>query len=308
MRVILAQPRGFCAGVVRAIEIVDRALAKYGPPVYVRHEIVHNAHVVGSLTARGARFVDDLADIPPGAPTIFSAHGVARSVVEEARDRGLSVIDATCPLVSKVHHQARRYEAQGRRLILIGHVGHAEVVGTMGQVDRAPLLVTTVSDVEQLDLPRETPVAYVTQTTLSVDDTREVISALGRRFADVVGPDTSDICYATQNRQAAVRDLCRVADVLLVVGSMNSSNSNRLREIGDEMGKPSYLIADDNQIRREWFDKAHTVGLTAGASAPEELVGRVVDALRRIAPVQTSMMAGPIENASFRLPRELLNY
>jgi 4-hydroxy-3-methylbut-2-en-1-yl diphosphate reductase len=307
MRVILAQPRGFCAGVVRAIEIVDRALEKYGPPVYVRHAIVHNAHVVGSLMARGARFVDELADIPPGAPTIFSAHGVARSVVEEARDRGLSVIDATCPLVSKVHQQARRYEAQGRRLILIGHVGHAEVVGTMGQVDRAPLLVTTVSDVEQLDLARETPVAYVTQTTLSVDDTRDVIAALGRRFADVVGPDTSDICYATQNRQAAVRDLCRVADVLLVVGSTNSSNSNRLREIGDEMGKPSYLIADDSQIRREWFDKAHTVGLTAGASAPEALVGRVVEALRRIAPVQTSMMAGPIENASFRLPRELLN-
>ena len=206
-----------------------------------------------------------------------------------------------------MHHQAQRYEAQGRRLILIGHVGHAEVVGTMGQVDRAPLVVTAVSDVEKLDLPRETPVAYVTQTTLSVDDTRDVISALGRRFADVVGPDTSDICYATQNRQTAVRDLCRVADVLIVVGATNSSNSNRLREIGDEMGKPSYLIADDNQIRREWFDKAHTVGLTAGASAPEELVGRVVDALRRIAPVEMSMMAGPIENASFRLPRELLN-
>lgn len=308
MQVILAQPRGFCAGVVRAIEIVERALKKYGPPVYVRHEIVHNAHVVESLAARGARFVDDLADIPAGAPTIFSAHGVARSVVEEARQRGLSVIDATCPLVLKVHQQARRYEKQRRRLVLIGHAGHAEVVGTAGQVDQEPLLVTAVGDVEKLDLPRQTPVAYVTQATLSVDDTREVIAALGRRFDDIVGPATSDICYATQNRQSAVRDLCRVADVLLVVGAANSSNSNRLREIGEEMGIPSYLIADEGHIRQDWFDNAHTVGLTAGASAPEELVSRVVDALRLVAPVETSMMAGPIESASFRLPRELLNY
>lgn len=306
MQVILAQPRGFCAGVVRAIEIVERALEKYGAPVYVRHEIVHNAHVVRTLEAKGARFVDELAEIPPGAPTIFSAHGVAKYVRDEAKARGLPVIDATCPLVTKVHNQAQRYEAQGRRLILIGHVGHPEVVGTMGQVDRVPLVVTAVSDVEKLDLPREAPVAYVTQTTLSVDDTREVIAALGRRFADIAGPDTSDICYATQNRQSAVRDLCRVADVLIVVGAPNSSNSNRLREIGDEMGKPTYLIADDNDIKREWFENAHTVGLTAGASAPEELVVRVVDALRCIAPIEISLMAGPTEDASFRLPRELL--
>lgn len=308
MQVILAQPRGFCAGVVRAIAIVERALEKYGPPVYVRHEIVHNAHVVQTLEAKGARFVDELSDIPTGALTIFSAHGVGRSVVAEACDRGLSVIDATCPLVSKVHHQAQRYERQGRQLVLIGHVGHAEVVGTMGQVDRPPLLVTSAADVERLDLPGDTPVAYVTQTTLSVDDTREVIAALGRRFVDVVGPDTGDICYATQNRQSAVRDLCRVADVILVVGAANSSNSNRLREIGDEMGRPSYLIADESGLRPKWFDNAHTVGLTAGASAPEELVSRVVDALRRIGPVQTSMLAGPIEDASFRLPRELLSH
>jgi len=291
---------------VRAIETVERAIQKYGPPVYVRHEIVHNAHVVRTLEAKGARFVDELADIPTGAPTIFSAHGVARSVIAEARDRGLSVIDATCPLVSKVHLQARRYEREGRQLVLIGHVGHAEVLGTMGQVDRPPLLVTSVADVEELDLPRNTPIAYVTQTTLSVDDTCQVIAALGRRFLDVVGPDTSDICYATQNRQSAVRDLCRVVDVILVVGAANSSNSNRLREIGDDMGKPSYLIADDSQLRPEWFDEADVVGLTAGASAPEELVGRVVDALRRIGHVQTSILAGPIEDASFRLPRELL--
>jgi 4-hydroxy-3-methylbut-2-enyl diphosphate reductase len=307
MQVILAQPRGFCAGVVRAIEIVERALAKYGAPVYVRHEIVHNAHVVRTLEAKGARFVDELAEIPAGATTIFSAHGVARDVVAEARARGLPVIDATCPLVTKVHNQAQRYEAQGRRLILIGHAGHPEVVGTMGQVDRPPLVVTSLSDVETLDLPRETPVAYVTQTTLSVDDTRDVIAALGRRFADIVGPDTSDICYATQNRQTAVRNLCRVADVLIVVGAPNSSNSNRLREIGDEMGRPSYLIADDSELRPEWFDEARTVGLTAGASAPEELVTRVVEALRNIAPIEISLMAGPIEDASFRVPRELLS-
>ena len=307
MQVILAQPRGFCAGVVRAIGIVERALEKYRAPVYVRHEIVHNAHVVRTLETKGARFVDELAEIPPGAPTIFSAHGVARGVVEEARARGLPVIDATCPLVAKVHHQAQRYEAQGRRLILIGHVGHPEVIGTMGQVDRAPLVVTTVGDVDKLDLPPETPVAYVTQTTLSVDDTRDVIAALARRFGDIVGPDTSDICYATQNRQAAVRQLCRLADVLIVVGAPNSSNSNRLREIGDEMGRPSYLIADDGEIKRDWFDKVHTVGLTAGASAPEELVTRVIDALRSIAPIEVSVMTGPIEDASFGLPRELLS-
>jgi 4-hydroxy-3-methylbut-2-enyl diphosphate reductase len=306
MKVTLAQPRGFCAGVVRAIEIVERALEKYGAPVYVRHEIVHNAHVVRSLEAKGARFVDELNDIPVGAPTIFSAHGVARSVVDEAKRRGLTVLDATCPLVSKVHHQARRYERQGRRLVLIGHAGHAEVVGTMGQVDKPPLLVSAAADVEALDLSRDTPIAYVTQTTLSVDDTRDVIAALKSRFVDVAGPDISDICYATQNRQSAVRDLCRVSDVILVVGATNSSNSNRLREIGDEMGRPSYLIADESQLRPEWFDQSQTVGLTAGASVPEELVTRVIDALRLIAPVQTSIMAGPIENASFRLPRQLL--
>lgn len=308
MRVILAQPRGFCAGVVRAIEIVERSIEKYGPPVYVRHEIVHNAHVVRLLEAKGARFVEELHEIPSGATTIFSAHGVPRSVIDEARARGLPVIDATCPLVSKVHHQARHYVAKGRRLVLIGHAGHAEVVGTLGQVDGPSLLVTTPRDAERLDLAPDTPIAYVTQTTLSVDDTREVIAALQRRFTDIVGPDTGDICYATQNRQSAVRDLCRVTELILVVGAPNSSNSNRLREIGDEMGTPSYLIADGGEIRPEWFANIETVGLTAGASAPEDLIDGVIDALRRLGPVQTSTMEGPREAASFRLPRELVDH
>ena len=306
MRVILAQPRGFCAGVVRAIEIVERALAKYGAPVYVRHEIVHNAFVVGALRAKGAVFVDDLSEIPPGAPTIFSAHGVPQSVVHDAIERGLPVIDATCPLVAKVHAQARRYEAQGRQVVLIGHSGHPEVIGTLGQVDRPALLVSTVRAVEALDLPADRPIAYVTQTTLSVDDTRDVIAALERRFTDIVGPDVSDICYATQNRQSAVRELCRMVELVLVVGASNSSNSTRLCEIGTESGKPSYLVADGSHLRPEWFDNVGVVGVTAGASAPDVLVDDVIEALRRIAPLQTSVLSGPVENTTFRLPRELV--
>src|ERR1700693_5630931 len=236
MKVILAQPRGFCAGVVRAIEIVERALKKYGPPVYVRHEIVHNKHVVESLKKKGAHFVEKLSEVPPDAVTIFSAHGVARSVEEEAAGRGLSVLNATCPLVTKVHNQGKRYVAQGRTLILIGHAGHPEVEGTMGQISEPVILVQNEADVDKLDLPADAPVAYVTQTTLSVDDTRSIIAALRRRFPDLVGPDTRDICYATQNRQAAVRELSEHVDVLLVVGAQNSSDVNRLREIGAEGG------------------------------------------------------------------------
>ena len=238
MKVILAQPRGFCAGVVRAINIVESALSKYGAPVYVRHEIVHNRHVVDTLRDKGAIFVNELSDIPVGAVTIFSAHGVAKSVEAAAERRNLPVIDATCPLVSKVHMQGRRYLSQGRTLILVGHAGHPEVEGTMGQFDEPVILVQTVADVAALDLPEDTPVAYITQTTLSVDDTRAIIQAIHARFRDVRGPDLSDICYATQNRQAAVRDLAKLADVLLVVGAKNSSNSNRLREIGEEVGHP----------------------------------------------------------------------
>jgi 4-hydroxy-3-methylbut-2-en-1-yl diphosphate reductase len=308
MRVILAQPRGFCAGVVRAIEIVERALLTFGPPVYVRHEIVHNRHVVESLKAKGARFVEDLSEVPPQAVTIFSAHGVARAVEEEAERRGLNVIDATCPLVSKVHNQANRYVRDARQLILIGHAGHPEVEGTMGRIPVPVHLVQTEEDVAKLDIPRDTPIAYVTQTTLSVDDTRGIIAALERKFSDVVGPDTRDICYATQNRQSAVRELCKLVDVLLVVGASNSSNSNRLCEIGADSGIPSYLIADGSELRPEWVRGARTVGITAGASAPETLVENVIDALAQLDKVDISTMAGRIEDIEFKLPASLANW
>ena len=282
MKVILAQPRGFCAGVVRAIEIVERALVKYGPPVYVRHEIVHNKHVVENLKAKGAVFVEELSEVPPNAVTVFSAHGVAKSVEQEAATRDLPVLNATCPLVTKVHNQGKRYVGQGRKLILIGHAGHPEVEGTMGQIPAPVTLVQNEKEVDELDLPSDTPVAYVTQTTLSVDDTKGIIQALTRKFSDIIGPETRDICYATQNRQSAVRDLSKVVDVILVVGAQNSSNSNRLREIGAEEGIPSYLIADGSALQPEWVKGADVVGLTAGASAPEVLVEDVIDALRRL--------------------------
>ena len=305
MRVVLAQPRGFCAGVVRAIDIVERALEKYGSPVYVRHEIVHNRHVVEKLKGKGAIFVEELDEVPQGARTVFSAHGVPLSVVEQAKTRGLPVLDATCPLVSKVHMQGKRYASRGRTLILIGHAGHPEVEGTMGQVGAPVHLVSTEADVDQLDIPRDTPTAYVTQTTLSVDDTKGVIAALKKRFTDITGPDTSDICYATQHRQSAVRDLCKVSDVILVVGAANSSNSNRLREIGVEEGLPSYLIADGDELDPKWVEGVATVGLTAGASAPEELIQSVISALRRLGDVEVSTMDGIVENIEFRLPAEL---
>ena len=306
MRVILAQPRGFCAGVIRAIDIVEQALQRFGAPVYVRHEIVHNRHVVESLRAKGARFVEHLAEVPAGAISIFSAHGVARSVEDEARTRGLHVLDATCPLVAKVHNQGKRYVAAGRQVILVGHAGHPEVEGTMGQIPGRVFLVQTVADVAALDLSADTPVAYITQTTLSVDDTRAVIKALESRFTDIVGPNTNDICYATQNRQSAVRELAKVADVILVVGAKNSSNSNRLREIGVEIGVPSYLIANGSEVDSGWFRESDVVGITAGASAPEELVDDVVAALRRTGPIELSVLPGITENVEFKLPVELL--
>jgi 4-hydroxy-3-methylbut-2-enyl diphosphate reductase len=304
-RVILAQPRGFCAGVVRAIDIVERALEKYGEPVYVRHEIVHNRHVVETLKQKGARFVEELDEVPDGAVTVFSAHGVPQAIIREAADRSLPVLDATCPLVSKVHAQGKRYVAQGRTLVLIGHAGHPEVEGTMGQVGAPVHLVSSEVDVQALNLPPDERVAYVTQTTLSIDDTRNVIAALKRRFRDIVGPETSDICYATQNRQSAVRELCRFADVILVVGAKNSSNSNRLREIGLEEGVPSYLIADGSELDAAWVEGRTTIGLTAGASAPEELVNNVIDALRRLGEVDVSELDGVKEKIEFRLPAEL---
>ncbi|HZL32181.1 MAG TPA: 4-hydroxy-3-methylbut-2-enyl diphosphate reductase [Pseudolabrys sp.] len=307
MKVILAKPRGFCAGVVRAIEIVERALDKYGPPVYVRHEIVHNKWVVDSLKARGARFVEDLSEVPKDAITIFSAHGVAKSVQAEADERGLHVLNATCPLVSKVHSQGRHYKRQGRTVILIGHAGHPEVVGTLGQIPGDVLLVENEADVEALDLPSDTPVAFVTQTTLSVDDTRGVIDAIYRRFDDVIGPGTKDICYATQNRQTALLELTKLVDVIFVVGATNSSNSNRLREIGEEAGTPTYLVANGSEIRAEWLEGAEVVGITAGASAPEVMVMDVVRALGRIEPIELGTLPGQDENIEFRVPIELLD-
>ena len=305
LQVILAQPRGFCAGVVRAIDIVEQALEKYGPPIYVRHEIVHNRHVVDNLIAKGAHFVEELSEVPDGAITIFSAHGVPRAVVNEAKSRGLPTLDATCPLVSKVHNQGRHYIARGRTLILIGHAGHPEVEGTLGQIDGPTYLVQNEAEIEALPLAEDTPLAYVTQTTLSVDDTSALIEALKRRFTDVVGPETRDICYATQNRQSAVRDLARVADLILVVGAQNSSNSNRLREIAEESGVPGYLVADGSQVDAAWLQGVRVVGLTAGASAPEVLVEDVIDALGRIAPVEVSTLDGIEESVRFRLPVEL---
>jgi 4-hydroxy-3-methylbut-2-en-1-yl diphosphate reductase len=306
MRVILAQPRGFCAGVVRAIEIVEQALDKFGAPVYVRHEIVHNRHVVESLKAKGARFVEDLSEVPPGAVTIFSAHGVSSAVEMDAKARGLSVLDAVCPLVAKVHHEGQRYIDQGRIVILIGHAGHPEIEGTMGQLKGEVHLIQSKDDVERLDISTDAPIAYITQTTLSVDDTRATIAAVENRFKDVVGPDTRDICYATQNRQTAVRELAGVVELILVVGSSNSSNSNRLREIGAEGGIPSYLVADGNDLKQEWFDGKTTIGLTAGASAPEVLVDDVIEALGRYGPVEVSILSGIEEKVHFRLPQELV--
>jgi len=305
LKVLLASPRGFCAGVVRAIDIVERALELYGAPVYVRHEIVHNRHVVDKLRRKGAIFVEELSEIPEGAHTVFSAHGVARSVQDDARTRGLPVLDATCPLVTKVHVQGRRYARAGRTIVLIGHAGHAEVIGTMGQINAPIHLVSTPEDVTALPLPASTPIAYVTQTTLSVDDTRGVIAALEEQFDDVVGPDVADICYATQNRQTAVRDLARASDVLIVVGARNSSNSSRLREIGEEMGVPSYLVDDGDGVEPHWVESANAIGITAGASAPDELVDSVIAAIARVRRVEVFNLDGVQEKMAFSLPSAL---
>ncbi|MCB2099675.1 MAG: 4-hydroxy-3-methylbut-2-enyl diphosphate reductase [Rhodobacterales bacterium] len=305
MTVILAQPRGFCAGVERAIEIVERAIIKYGPPVYVRHEIVHNKRVVETLRAKGAVFVEELDEIPDDAITVFSAHGVSRKVVEDAQARTLPVLDATCPLVSKVHKEGQNHVTRGREVVLIGHRGHPEVEGTLGQIPGTVHLVSTVADVAKLPLPQDAALAYVTQTTLSVDDTRDIIEALKARFPKMVGPDVKDICYATQNRQAAVRELAAQVDILLVVGAKNSSNSNRLREIGTEMGVPSCLIDDATDLDPAWLDHAKVIGVTAGASAPEELVDELIAHLGRFGKVNVRALEGVQESMMFKLPREL---
>lgn len=304
-RVLLAKPRGFCAGVERAIEIVERALALYGPPVYVRHEIVHNKHVVESLRAQGAVFVEELDEIPEGAVTIFSAHGVSTEVEDEAERRNLPVIDATCPLVTKVHKEGRNHARKGREVILIGHAGHPEVEGTQGRIPGGVHLVSSTDDVRDIAVRDPTKVAYVTQTTLSVDDTRDIIEALRRRFPKITGPDVKDICYATQNRQQAVRELAARVDMLLVVGARNSSNSNRLREIGAESGIPSYLIDDARSLDPAWLEGVATVGVTAGASAPEKLVQDLIDRLGDFGSFIVEELAGVEEHMQFKLPREL---
>ena len=305
MKVVLAQPRGFCAGVERAIEIVEKALEIYGPPVYVRHEIVHNRYVVDELRAKGAVFVEELDEVPIGKIAIFSAHGVAKVVEMNAQARSLQVIDATCPLVSKVHTEGRRYASQGREVILIGHAGHPEVEGTMGQVPGGVLLISTLRDVKELQVKDPEKLAYVTQTTLSVDDTREVIEALKSRFPSIVGPDTRDICYATQNRQKAVRELAEQVDMILVIGAPNSSNSNRLREIAEELGVRSHLIETADQLNPAWLESIGSVGITAGASAPDILVQEVVAKLRALSDISLQVMDGIAENVKFRLPAQL---
>jgi len=310
MKILLANPRGFCAGVDRAIDIVERALALFGAPIYVRHEVVHNRFVVEGLRARGAVFVEELSEVPDGATVIFSAHGVARAVRDEAQARGLRVFDATCPLVTKVHLEVARHAQEGREVILIGHTGHPEVEGTMGQyLNRAAnggiYLVETPDDVAKLVVNNPEHIAFVTQTTLSMDDTARIIEALQKRFPAIIGPKKDDICYATQNRQDAVKELVRQCDLILVVGSINSSNSNRLREIGERHAVPAYLIDDADAIQREWLDGKHCVGVTAGASAPEILVAKVIERLQSWGGESVTEHTGRREKVVFSLPREL---
>jgi len=309
MQVVLTQPRGFCAGVTRALEIVERALSLHGAPVYVFHEIVHNQWVVDDLRRRGVVFVDDIEHVPAGSTLVFSAHGVPTRVVAHARRLGLKTIDATCPLVSKVHQQAQRFVRLGHTLVVIGRGGHDEVEGTMGRVNAPVYLVNTVDDAMALDLPSDVSLAYVTQTTLSLDDTREVIATLKARFPQLVGPDVSGICYANQNRQVAVRALASRVDRVLVVGARNSSNANRLREVAERAGVPAHLVQDATEIRPDWLEGAARIGVTSGASTPELLVQQLIDALRTrhngpVLPVL--QLPGVQEDVLFRLPAELV--
>lgn len=308
MNIILAKPRGFCAGVMRAIETVEKALQKFGSPVFVRHEIVHNKFVVESLRKKGAVFVKEVNEIPQGAITIFSAHGVSDQVEQDAINRGLDVIDATCPLVSKVHREAKKYEEENYEIILIGHRGHPEVEGTSGRVKKDVILITNEKDARNVEIKNPEKISYVTQTTLSVDDTKKIVEILEERFPSLKrGLATKDICYATQNRQDAVRSLCKMIDILLVIGAQNSSNSNRLRDLGQESGLPSYLINGAQDLDKSWFDNIETIGLTAGASAPEVLVQDVIAKIKEFSSNETlvSDMDGITENTIFALPRKV---
>jgi 4-hydroxy-3-methylbut-2-enyl diphosphate reductase len=304
-RVLLASPRGFCAGVERAVETVELALEHYGAPVYVRHQIVHNAHVVRRLEELGAVFVETEEEAPQGSTIVFSAHGVAPAVYKRSAERQLNTIDATCPLVTKVHVQARRYAAEGYTVVLIGHAGHEEVVGTMGEAPDSIVLVESVGDVERLERRPDEKLAYITQTTLSVDETKEIITALRERFPDIRGPQREDICYATSNRQWAVKEMLEHVDTLLVIGSKNSSNSNRLVEVARAEGVPAYLIDDESDIEESWFDGVETVGLTSGASAPERLVERVCAWFRDRGVSEIDAYQMVDEDVTFRLPVEL---
>lgn len=307
LRVLLAQPRGFCAGVERAIDIVEKAIDRFSAPVYVRHEIVHNQHVVNGLRKKGAVFVKDVDEIPAGAITIFSAHGVSNAVETAGKERGLHVIDAACPLVTKVHREGQRYSEKGYEIVLIGHTGHPEVEGTIGRVPGQVHLVSEVEDVLKLAPKNPKKLAFITQTTLSVDDTRDIINTLRQRFPEIVGPDTKDICYATQNRQTAVRALVEKVDLLLVVGAKNSSNSNRLREIGDDLNVKSHLIDGAHQVDPAWLTGIESVGVTAGASAPETLVQDLIAWLGERFDMTLETLDGIEENIHFRLPSELID-
>jgi 4-hydroxy-3-methylbut-2-en-1-yl diphosphate reductase len=306
--VILANPRGFCAGVDRAIAIVEQALARFGAPIYVRHEVVHNKFVVDDLKAKGAIFVDELADVPQGSTVVFSAHGVSRAVRAEAAARGLTVFDATCPLVTKVHVEVAKMHANGREIVMIGHAGHPEVEGTMGQADGGIHLVESVADVGRLVVRDPSQLAYVTQTTLSVDDAAAIVAALKRRFPAIIGPRRDDICYATQNRQDAVKFLAPQCDVVIVVGSPNSSNSNRLREVAAHRGIPAYMIDRAEELRAEWVEGKRHVGVTAGASAPEVLVQQVIERLRELGADKVRELDGAVESVMFPLPRGLTTH
>ena len=303
--ILLAQPRGFCAGVDRAIEIVERAIAQFGAPIYVRHEIVHNRYVVDELSAKGAIFVEDLAEVPPGSHLVFSAHGVSRAVKVEADERGLSVFDATCPLVTKVHVEVAKMRAEGMEIVMIGHHGHPEVEGTMGQSDDGMYLIETIEDIEQLQVRDPNRLAYVTQTTLSVDDTAGIIDALKRRFPNVAEPKKSDICYATTNRQQAVKFMAPQVDLLIVVGSPSSSNSSRLREVAEKNGVESYMVDDASQIDAAWTEGKIRIGVTAGASAPEVLVQQVITRLRAMGAASVRELDGVQEHVTFPLPKGL---
>ncbi|HKX77007.1 MAG TPA: 4-hydroxy-3-methylbut-2-enyl diphosphate reductase [Novosphingobium sp.] len=308
LKLLIAAPRGFCAGVDRAIEIVERAIERFGSPVYVRHEIVHNKFVVDNLKARGAVFVETLDDVPDGVPVIFSAHGVPKSVPAEASARGLDWLDATCPLVSKVHRQAERQVQAGRHILFIGHAGHPEVIGTFGQVpDGTMTLVETIEDVAALDIAPETELSYLTQTTLSVDDTAAIIAAIDAKFANVVAPKAEDICYATSNRQAAVKAIAPQCQLVLVIGAPNSSNSKRLVEVAERAGSQGRLIRRADEIDPSWLEGVEVLGITAGASAPEELVREVVDRLSQFRPTAEEVVVTAQENITFKLPRQLVD-